>query len=197
MVVGITGTVSSGKTTALLEFKKLGAHTVNTDLIVHRLYKRASLKKKIRQVFGKGIINSRGSINRQQLGNLVFKSVQKRKKLEKLVHPVVANEIDLQLKKKKGPVAIVEVPLLYETGWKNKFDATILVASSPKVSMNRFLRNQKTRAEFEMVTGAQWPLARKMKMADFVIQNNGSRSLLKYGVVQLWGRFQNQITHLS
>jgi len=186
-VLALTGGFGSGKSTVLKLLKQKGAFVLDADRIVHQTFSwDHKVRKRIKKVFG--------TINRAELSEIVFKSAKARRTLEKILHPVVRKKMFRELNRSKGWVAICDVPLLYEAGWKAKFDGVIVV-NAPLAQRKKWLRIRGfSAANIQQRLRAQWPLAKKVKRADFVIQNNGSKNKLKQRVDKFWNAFKsNQI----
>jgi dephospho-CoA kinase len=179
-VVGLTGGIGTGKSTVLAEFDRLGAATVSLDQIAREQAKpgREGYKAVLR-AFGKSVLNEDGRLDRSRLGDFVFKHPAARKKLEKATHPIILKEMDRLISSLKG-VVIVDVPLLFEVGLQKRFDATILVSSRPAQQVSRTAkRDGLTPAQVRARMRAQWPLARKKKLADLTIDNLSTPAALK------------------
>ena len=174
--VGLTGDLGSGKSTVLGFFGRCGAKILSADAVVHEaLKKNVVLQNKIRKAFGVGVF-CRGAIDRRALAWRVFKSAKLLQKLNLLVHPLVKKKIFEFLKKyrrNRGALAVVEVPLLFETGFDRFFDVTVVVAAGEE-AIGRRLRH-KTGDAFKERSRWQMPLKEKIARCDFVIDNSGSR----------------------
>ena len=131
-VVGLTGGIGSGKSTALDAFDRLGAATVSLDQIAKEQAKpgRDGFKAMVK-AFGKTILKKDGTIDRAALGKIVFSDKKARLKLEKATHPGILKEMKGLIGKMNGLV-VVDVPLLFEKNLEKYFDATILIAATPK-----------------------------------------------------------------
>jgi dephospho-CoA kinase len=177
ITVGLTGGLGTGKTTVLGMFSGLGAKVLSADTLVHReLAENSGLKRKIRAYFGAQVFE-KGSVNRAHLAKNVFRSASRLKRINALVHPLVKRRILDWLrgfKKKSGSaVAVVEVPLLFETGFENLFDVSLVVVTSAKVQRARLARKAK-RGTQDLNRRLRWqlPLAQKIARSDFIIDNN-------------------------
>jgi dephospho-CoA kinase len=182
-VVGLTGGLGSGKSSALSEFEKLGASTVSLDHIAHEQAKpgREGYQSIVR-TFGKNILASKGLIDRRALGEKVFKSPAALKKLERATHPFILREMEKLVASMKG-VVVVDVPLLFEKKLQKRFDATVLISCKPATQLRRVLkRDGFTRAEARRRVKAQLPLARKRRLADHTIDNDKDLSALRANV---------------
>jgi dephospho-CoA kinase len=189
-VIGLTGGIGSGKSTVLALFKKKGAFTLDSDAIVHRLQKQKTVLNAIKREFGSGVFAAGGELDRKKLAAVVFSSPARKKKLERMIHPLVRKEIYGRLKRRKGNVTVVDVPLLYESGWKNEFDRVIVVNAALKNRVRRLKQKGFDAADIRRRIKAQWSLAKKARLADFVVDNNGPLARTKKQIDPIW----NQIT---
>ena len=177
MIIGITGSIGSGKTTAAKMFSRHWYTRIDADEIGHELIKKdKSAYKEIVGIFGNGIIDKNGSIDRKKLGDLVFNDHKKLKKLNSILHPFIIKEIKNQIEKIKNKCGaeakiIIDAPLLLETGAKNLSDKIIILKSDKKNAIGR-LKKTHPKGKIEKILNAQMPLKDKLKYADFVIENN-------------------------
>lgn len=176
MIIGITGTIGSGKTAVSNLFKKYGFEVINADELYHKLSKPNKLiYNKIVKEFGKIIINSDKSISRGKLKKIVFQDDKKLKKLNSITHPVIISEMKKLIRKNKNRNIAVDAPLLLESDARNLVDKIIVVKCGDKTRMDRLLKKGKhTKKEILNITKSQMPLKEKIKLADFVIDNSGA-----------------------
>jgi len=188
MILGITGSFGSGKTTVASIFKKYGFEAINADKLYHGIYnKDKSLRNKIKEEFE--------TLNRNQIKKIVFSNSAKLKKLNNITHPIIINsikeEIDAIKKYNKEARIIVDVPLLFEAKMQNMFDKIIVVKCDEKIQFERLLKNGKhTRKEIENILNSQMPLNEKLKHADFTIDNNSSISAVEKQIAQIISSLQ-------
>lgn len=194
--VGLTGGLSTGKSTVALMFKELGANVVSADSMVHSLMKpEGSCYHQIVKVFGTDICKN-NKIDRHVLANIVFSDFKLLKKLEKIVHPFVKREILALIQQNHHRIQemlIVEIPLLFESDYWRKFDKTIVVSSTKKQQVERAIQKIGiTKSQALQRIQLQMPLARKKQMADFVINNRGNKTDTKIQVKKIWQQIQMQ-----
>lgn len=172
LIVGLTGGIATGKTTVACVFGKLGAQVICCDEIAHRaLWKNTKTYKKIVAEFGLAILDKRKRVDKKRLADIIFKSKHKRGVLEEIIHPFVFEKLFLYVKKARG-ILIIDVPLLFETGFEKYVDVTILVACSKRTQKKRLTkRDVLSVKEVESRLKAQMPLDKKRKKADWVIEN--------------------------
>ena len=185
--IGLTGGLGTGKSTVASMFRRLGAYTIDADKIVHGLLKSSgACRNSIVRVFGKGVVH-RGEVDRRVLANIVFSDSQKLKKLEAILHPAAwkkAREEIKKLKDKRRLIAI-DAPLLIEAGWHRRVDVLIVVYARVSQQIAR-VQKRRSIAKIEIVRRikAQMDIQKKIKMADYVIDNSGSlnqtRKRVKY-----------------
>lgn len=182
--VAVTGGIASGKTTVCRMFEEMGAAVYFADEIVHKLFLEPRLVEILSREFGEQIVEN-GQINRKALGNLVFKDPQKLKKLEGLLHPMVLESMEQKYAKAKGLFFIAEIPLLYEIGADERFDAVVAVVADEKVAKQRFMAKGFSEEEFKDRSKRQLSSEKKAKRAHFVITNNGTLEQLREQLLQL------------
>jgi dephospho-CoA kinase len=128
--------------------------------------------------FGTEILSADGAVNRGKLGPIVFADPAARKDLETIVHPAVYRAIEAGLRGfellGEYAFAVVDVPLLYETGAETKFDRVIVTTCSPQHQLARLLGRGMSDTEAGQRIAAQWPTAEKVNRADFVITTDGT-----------------------
>ena len=179
-VIGITGSVATGKSTVSGMFASLlGADVISADEIVARLLTPGEKTwKKVTEIFGKGILKDDSSIDRKELGNLVFSDTSLKEKLEDIVHPEVKRIIGEQLKCfrdcGKGLV-IIEVPLLFESKMESMVDVIVVVVRDEHLQLETLHKGKNlSRKEAMRRIKAQMPLKEKVQRAHFVVDNNST-----------------------
>jgi dephospho-CoA kinase len=181
-IIGLTGNFGMGKTTVLSLFKKSGAYTFNIDKFVHEILNRPEIIRKIVAALGSDILTKGPmlSINKTRVAKLIFNDAEKRKALEKIIHPQVLKIIKATrskiFKKHHSALIVFEVPLLYEAGYEHFFDKIIVVYSSKSRAISRLSARGFSKDEIQKRMRAQMPITKKKKLADFVINNNDNLS---------------------
>jgi len=165
MIIGITGSFGSGKTTVANMFRKHGFRVINADKLYHGIYnKDKTLKDKIKKEFG--------TINRTQLKEIVFNDNKKLKKLNNITHPIIIKAIKKQINKIKNKKIVIDIPLLFESKLEKMFNKIIVVKCSKKEQIKRILKKKKyNKKEINQIIKSQMPLKEKIKRADFVVDN--------------------------
>jgi dephospho-CoA kinase len=187
-VLGLTGGIGSGKSTALAYLHELGAATISSDDIVHGLYSTAEVIDRIREHFGDVVVDGAGGVSRPALAGIVFADEAELRWLEALLHPFVrdalAEWVDRQQAARSRPALIVvEVPLLFETGFEEWFDYIMLVTAPDDVRRKR-VTAKLTDSEFRRRRAQQMPEEEKVRRSDYVCDNAGSRKELREFVGQ-------------
>lgn len=180
--IALTGGFGTGKTTVLGLFKRQGALTVDIDKVVHGILKKDEIIKKISNLLGDDVLkrSSKGLIlNRKIIANKIFDNREKRKAIERIIHPLVLEEIKKtksRTSKKETSIIIFEIPLLFEAGFERYFDMTVVVYCDRKTVIKRLIKKGFTEVEAIKRMRAQLPVEKKAIFADFVIDNsNGLR----------------------
>ena len=189
MIIGITGSIGSGKTAAAKLFFKYHYKRIDADEISHDLMKNNSeIRKKLIKIFGKEILGSNKNIDRKKLGNIVFNDGRKLRKLSSVMHPAIIKEIKNRIKKIKKECGdktkiIIDAPLLLEAGAGRLVDKVIVVKAFHE---NVVERNKKfTMEQLKKISMAQMGLDKKLKKADFMIDNTGDLKNLENQVKRI------------
>jgi dephospho-CoA kinase len=175
--VALTGGFGAGKTTVLRLFNRLGASTVDVDRIVHKILKRQDIIKQITDLLGRDIIkrSSKGiALDKKRIADKIFDNPKKRRSIEKIIHPLVLEEIKGVKSecKRRMPVTIFEIPLLFEAGFERHFDLTVAVYCNRKTVIRRLIKKGFAESEAIKRIRAQWPVEKKVMLADLVIDNS-------------------------
>jgi dephospho-CoA kinase len=174
VAVAITGGIGAGKTEALKAFARLGAATVSSDEIVHHLLRTDDdVKRAIVERLGEDVLDESGQIDRARVAERVFADRKQLQWLERLLHPLVSREYLTwreQLGRLEHPpdVSVTEVPLLYEAGSEENFDAVVVITAPEDV------RRRRTRVPLEQRSGRLIADEEKMARADYAYVNDGS-----------------------
>jgi dephospho-CoA kinase len=180
LIVGLTGGVASGKTAISQILREEGAYLIDADQIARELVQpHTATWNELIKVFGKEILQEDGSIHRKRLAAKVFSDPEQRNLLNQILHPRIKAEMNKGVKEigQKDPDAIVviDAALLIELGDHREMDKVIVVTSTEKQQIERLKkRDGVDQEEAQRVLSSQMPLEEKMKVADFVIRNEGS-----------------------
>jgi dephospho-CoA kinase len=176
--VALTGGIATGKSHVRARFEALGVPTIDSDVLAREAVAPGTpgLAAVVRE-FGTGILDPSGAIDRKKLGAIVFSDPARRRALEAIIHPAVRQATDdwFAALSPRAPVAIADIPLLYETGREKDFEAVIVTACEPEEQVRRVMsRDGLTDAEARQRVAAQLPIAEKVSRADYVIRTDGS-----------------------
>ena len=191
--IGITGGISTGKTTFCDCLRELVpvAKFFDADQAARELVDlNPEVKKELDAEFGPGIFSSNGRLNRERLRAIIFQKAAKKSALEQILHPRIRQQWSAQAKTSSSQFFFADIPLLYETGGETLCDRVVVVASSPSVQLSRLLQRKRIeRNAAEEMIKSQMPLAEKISRADHVVWNDGERRVLKEQaklLVDLW-----------
>ena len=197
MIIGITGSIGSGKTTVARIFSKHRYNMIDADKIGHQILKNnPAACKKIIEAFGDKILDKDKNIDRKKLGDAVFNDDTKLKKLNSIIHPIILKEIKNSIKKiqkKCGSKTkiIIDAPLLLETKTKSFVDRIVVVKCDKENILKRFNKKY-PKKKIERILKAQMPLGEKLAHADFVIDNNRDIKHLENQVIKIIKRIENK-----
>ncbi|MEO6567882.1 MAG: dephospho-CoA kinase [Opitutaceae bacterium] len=188
MILGITGGLGCGKSTAARLFEQRNFRRIDSDALVReRVLTSASVLAALRVHFADSIFREDGAIDRAALAARVFGDDEERRWLEALTHPLVFALWRDLLSADKAANWVVEVPLLFEQALENWFDFTVCVACSPELQLVRLEQRGLPRSLAGPRISKQFPLARKIELSDFVLWNDGSAAFLQDEVDHLTG----------
>ncbi|MGC2191530.1 MAG: dephospho-CoA kinase [Candidatus Dormiibacterota bacterium] len=190
-VIGLTGGIASGKSTVAEILGEKGAWIVDADQLAREVVSvNSPALAEIAMSFGDSVIASDGSLDRAQLGQLVFSDEPARERLNAIVHPRVLELSREEIRKATGAGAgliVYDVPLLFETSRQGEFEGTLVVWVDPLTQLLRLgqrsgLDEDQARAR----VASQLPLNRKRELATWVIDNSGSPDATRAAVEDLW-----------
>ena len=188
MIIGITGSFGSGKTTVAKMFGRFGAYAIDADNVYHSLIRPGGkCYKKIVMHFGKDILGKSRRVDRKKLSRVVFKDKSKLKLLNSATHPEVIKEIKRIMKSRKEKVVIIDAPLLIESGFYKEVDKIILVANKKGEQVKRLQEARGVSAKEAMKRiRMQMPFNKKSAFADFIIDNSGTKTRTLTQVREIW-----------
>lgn len=179
MIIGLTGSIASGKSTVSNMLKELGLPIVDADLVARQVVEPGTeTLRKITEAFGEEILTEKGELDRPKLGAIIFNDEEKRKVLNSIIHPAIRKEMLRQRDEHitKGEKAVImDIPLLFESKLQHYVEKIIVVTVTEDVQLKRLMeRNQFSEEEALSRIRSQLPLSVKEQGADAVINNNGS-----------------------
>jgi dephospho-CoA kinase len=211
LILGITGGVATGKSTVTEMFADLGAAVVSADQIAHELLRPGSpLSAKVVRAFpecrdpfgrppdqpstfpgGSHIQFTSDAVDRRALARLIFADPKARKRLERITHPPIIaqlrQQIDALRPLESPPLAAVEIPLLFEAKLTKLVDRIVVVTCAEELQIRRLEeRTGISRDDALRQIGAQWPLERKIKLADHIISTDGTLDETRDAVLAVW-----------
>ncbi|MGG3518640.1 dephospho-CoA kinase [Bacillus pseudomycoides] len=179
IVIGLTGGIASGKSTVSQMFRELQIPVIDADIIAREVVEQGKeAYKEIVDVFGEEILQADGELDRPKLGGIVFHNEEKRLRLNKIVHPAVRKEMNVQKDmyiKERVQAVVLDIPLLFESKLTALVDRIVVVAVSPSMQLERLMkRNGFTEEDAKARIDSQMPLAEKATLANKVIYNDGT-----------------------
>jgi dephospho-CoA kinase len=179
---GLTGGIGMGKSAAAQILSARGVAIVDTDFLARQVVEPGQpALKEIQRVFGNAMIAPDGQLRRDALARIVFSDPASRRKLEELTHPRIRQLWGEQValwRARQTLAACVVIPLLFETGAKNEFDATLCVACSAATQQKRLRERGWTPEQIDRRLAAQFPIEKKIAQANFVLWNESSLDIL-------------------
>ncbi len=187
LTIGLTGGIAAGKSEALAAFERLGAATISSDAVVHELLDAEPLRGRLVERWGPAVAPS-GSIDRQQVGEIVFADPDELSWLESQIHPLVGERIgDWIASLPEGTrIGVVEVPLLFESGMDGVFDSTVAVVTPDE--MRRARAEARGHSLVDEREARQLAQAEKASRAEHVIENDGGLEDLEGKLSTLIGK---------
>lgn len=195
--VGLTGSIGCGKSSLSNILKKHDIPIIDADIKGREIYENKELLRDIEKNFGSSVINKDGTLNRKNLGKIVFNDDYKLEKLNSLTHPVIQNMIkdDLNKYEKFGKkIAVVDAALLIEAGFMNMLDTLVVVTCSEEVQLQRVVLRDNCSEEDAMGRiKSQMPQDEKVKYAEFVVDNSGTIEQLEKEAEKLINSLKEKI----
>jgi dephospho-CoA kinase len=178
--VALTGGIGTGKSYVAERLRRAGVPVVDADVLAKQvvLPDTPGLRAVVER-FGPAVLDATGALDRPALAAIVFADRAARRDLEAIVHPAVRAGIDefLASVPPTTPFAVADIPLLFETGRAGEFDVIVVAACPPAMQVERVMaRDAATRQQAEQRVAAQWPIADKVRRADYVVDTSTSFS---------------------
>lgn len=191
-LIGLTGGIGSGKTSAADEFAQLGAGVVDTDAIAHALTgPGGAAMPALRDEFGAAYVAADGSLDRARMRALAFGDPDARRRLEAVLHPLIRSETMARAAAAQAPYVLLVVPLLLESGaYRDRVQRVLVIDCSEATQIARTMaRSRLAEHEVRAIMAAQLSRAERVARADDVIVNEGDRDLLREQVRALHRRY--------
>jgi dephospho-CoA kinase len=173
LTIGLTGGIAAGKSEALAAFSRLGAATLSSDAVVHELLASEPLVGRLVERWGPAVA-PRGSVDRNQIGEVVFADPEQLTWLEQQIHPLVGERIGAWLiaLPAETEIAVIEVPLLFESGMEKAFDTTVAIVAAEEVRRRRAAA--RGHALVDEREARQLAQHEKAERAEHTVANDGS-----------------------
>lgn len=190
MLIGLTGGLGSGKSTVSDIFKAKGIPLIDADLIARQVVEPGqAAHQEIKRTFGSSVFDASDHLDRSKLAEHVFSRPRQLKRLNLILHPPILKEIKRQVQgyQRKGyPYVVIDAALLIEENLHQDMDKTIVVWSPKKARLMRLKKNRSySHRHAEERMQAQLPLRDKCRVADYVLDNSGTRAQLKRATLKL------------
>ena len=180
LVVGLTGGMGCGKSTAAAMFAEKGFRRLDADQVIRdEILPSEAVKAALQAKFGADVLDARGQVRRDRIAAVVFRDDASLAWLENLVHPLLRARWREIFAQSAGEAFIVEVPLLFEKGLENWFDLTICVTTESALQLRRLEQRGVPPEQARQRLAKQLPLARKCELADHVLLNDGTPDFLR------------------
>lgn len=178
MIIGITGSIGTGKSTVSNYLISKGYSVVDADKISKGAYNIGSNGyKAILEVFGVEILNSNGEVDRKKIKKIVFDNSNMLQRLNMAIHPIIINEIEkeIEILLESQNVVFLDAPLLIETELHKKVDKIIVVVCDKNEQINRIIKRDKITADMAIsIINSQMSIDEKLKFADYIVYNNST-----------------------
>jgi dephospho-CoA kinase len=189
--VALTGNIAAGKSAVAELFRRWGATVLDADAIVREVQAPGGpVMGRITERFGAAVVRPDGSLDRPALRRLVMADGEARRALERIVHPAVyarRAELAAEAEARGDRIVVSDIPLLFESGDPDAFDAVVLVDAPEAVRLRRLVQHRGLReSEASEMIRAQLPAAAKRTRSDFVIENNGDLAALERATSAVW-----------
>lgn len=193
LLVGLTGSIATGKSTVSRMFAHLGARVIDADLLAREVVMPGQpAYARIVEEFGRQVVQADGSVDRKALAAVVFADAARRKRLEEITHPAIGARqrriLSVLDEEAFEGVVIWDAALLFEGGGTAKMDRVVVVYADPEAERRRLMeRDGLSDADARARIGSQMPIAEKAKLAHHVIDNSGRREETERQVRAVYG----------
>ena len=186
-VIGLTGGIASGKSEISRILREHGLPVIDVDGVAHEvLATDEGIKRKVAAAFGPEVLTAGGAIDRQRLGTIIFRDAERRRDLERILHPMIGSVLR-QRTQEADDIVVLDMPLLIELGEHELVDVVVVVYATREHQIQRLMeRDGLTREEAMQRIETQLPLGEKVLHADYVINNNGSLQDTEVQVLRLY-----------
>lgn len=187
-VIGLTGGIASGKSTVGRMLEDLGAAVVDADQLAREVVAPGTPGlREVVAAFGSDVLDEEGRLARERLGERVFADPGERRRLERILHPRIAELARQRLAAVRGRLAVYQAPLIFETGREGEFQGVLLVDCEPDLQLSRLMvRDRLGEADARARLAAQLPAAERRRRATWVVDNSGSLDDTRAQLLRLW-----------
>ncbi|WP_105955922.1 dephospho-CoA kinase [Apilactobacillus quenuiae] len=192
-VIGLTGGIATGKSNVSDFLSKMGYQIIDADKITYQLQQKGSdCLNAIIEYFGNSILKKNGELNRSNLAKLVFGNRDNLTKLMRIMDPYIRSNVQSIIDNTNEKIVIFDAPTLFENGYSFMCDMIMVVTCTPINQLNRLqLRNNFSISDSIKRIKSQWPLEFKEKLADYLIDSNGSIMQTRNQVIKLFNKIDN------
>ncbi len=174
IIAALTGNIGMGKSRALGAFAQEGAYTVDSDAVVAELLTRPDVLENVKFILGGDVISADGQLDKGAVADIIFGDDDLRAAYEGIIHPYVFDRVDELIAASGADIAVVEVPMLFENGYESRFARTITIYADENVALDRLDEAGIPRDDAVRRLMCQMPIAEKISLSDFTIDNNGA-----------------------
>lgn len=191
LVVALTGGIGSGKSAVSRHLESLGVPVIDADRLAREMVEPGSpALAEIRALFGEGVVDDRGGLDREVLRKTVFSNPTQRERLEAILHPRIRRAMKDWLKRQSAPYAVLVIPLLFEAGQRSMADRVLVVDCEETLQVERVSRRDGlTREQIKQILAAQTGRQTRLAGADDIIENNGNLQELLEATEHLHRRY--------
>lgn len=179
MIIGLTGGIGSGKSTAVKIFKTMGAVIIDADIIAKEITSYENVKTELEKRFPEAFID--GNMDRKKMREIIFDSKKNIEKLNEITHPAIIEKILGEIERNKNErLVIADIPLLFEVGMEKKIENILTISCDEEKQIDRIIKRDNSTAETaKKIIKSQMPIAEKEKKSRWVIFNNGTEEELR------------------
>jgi dephospho-CoA kinase len=192
-IIGIAGGVGSGKSFVAQLLGEMGCAVISSDELVHKAYELPEVKAALRQWWGEEVFDAAGRVDRRAVGSRVFGDDAARRRLEGLIHPIVARRrAEIMAAQKNNPSVLAfvwDVPLLFETGLNRQCDAVLFVEAPDAVRDRRLAQSRGWgAAQRQIRENLQMPLDKKKELSDYIVDSTADAADFRDQVRSVFSR---------
>jgi dephospho-CoA kinase len=199
LIAGLTGNFGMGKSYVLSLFREFGAVTLESDRIVGMLLSEEGVIAKVMDLLGNDVATPGGDLDKKAIADKIFHDRELKERLEGLLHPLVFEKVEdfIGRIKNRDSLVIVEVPLLFEGNYQDRFEKTITVCTSDEMALERLERSGVPRSDALARMENQLPISEKKRRADYVIDNGGSKEETRRQAEDVYGSLREELKKAS